>query len=116
MTIPRVRLPPKGTPAVNLIRFACPHCRKALRIPAEHAGKGVRCPNAECHRAVRVPEASPAPVDAEDEAFRLLGGKPARPRTPTRLTLPVLSDDRYDRSRQVREFGSVDHPDVGRLL
>lgn len=53
-----------GSIAADAIRFSCPGCRRALRLPAEAAGRRARCGG--CKEVVRVPEAKPQPVKTAD--------------------------------------------------
>ena len=52
----------------DVIRFACHHCGKPIRVRENLAGKRIRCPNKECAQPLEVPvptdvgENSPEPV------------------------------------------------------
>jgi hypothetical protein len=63
-----------------MIRFRCPACAKALKVPEELAGKKVTCPH--CHDQARVPEARPEPrAEVPDPAPGFLPSMSPRLRT-----------------------------------
>ena len=43
-----------------MMRFSCPHCRKALNVRDELAGRKAKCPG--CSAVFRVPAAGAAPA------------------------------------------------------
>lgn len=59
------------------IRFACPQCKKGLKVPASFAGKRVKC--AACQKPIQVPAAPPpaaTPAHAEELAAQVFGDGP----------------------------------------
>lgn len=48
--------------------FACSHCQKSIRAPADAAGRGARCPH--CQGTVRVPRSSDELGDDFDDFLR----------------------------------------------
>ncbi len=43
---------------MQTIRFRCPKCQAALRVPGEYAGKRVRCPQSACRKPITIPTSS----------------------------------------------------------
>jgi len=44
---------------MQTIRFRCPKCHSALRVPAVHAGRRVRCPQSACKKPITIPTSQP---------------------------------------------------------
>ena len=49
-----------------MIKFNCPHCQQALRVPVSRADTEATCPG--CHKQIRVPPAV-EPFDDQNQAI-----------------------------------------------